>query len=377
MPSVTDILSPGGPISGLLSGQHEARPEQVRMAEAVVRAMASKSHLIAEAGTGVGKSFAYLVPAMLRCLAGETVVIATHTIALQEQLINKDIPLLMKAFGLDMPAGTPGVGAGPRESDPEEDEDPYENVEFDEDGVPFVVDKRRVGDDDTGTNITPPKPGIRPILVKGRGNYLSSRRLKLASERQDRLFSDPIARRSLHAIEEWAYKTDDGTLSTLPQLERTSVWDKVKSDSGNCMGRKCPTFVQCFYQRARRKMEGSNLLICNHALFFADLALRSQNVSILPTYNHVVLDEAHNVEEVAGEHFGVKLSEYRVNFLLSSLYHPRTQRGQLSSLLTTAGDLNALDRATALVVKAQDISRAFFETPVSYTHLTLPTNREV
>jgi ATP-dependent DNA helicase DinG len=337
--SVSDILGPGGPIAAALAPNHEARPEQARLAIAVAEAMAAKSHLVAEAGTGVGKSFAYLIPAMLRCLKGEIVVIATHTIALQEQLIEKDIPLLLKAMGLSAPEVTL-----PQEHDRPVDEDGF-----------FAAD----GADEAAAAAQ--APSVRPLLVKGRGNYLSLRRLKLASQRQDRLFSDPVARRSLHAIEDWAYATTDGTLSSLPQLERGGVWDKVQSDSGNCMGRKCPTYNICFYQQARRRLEGSNLLVCNHALFFADLALRSQEVSILPNYQHVVLDEAHNIEDVASEHFGVSLTERRIMFLLSSLVHPRTGRGQLSSIELQIGDRGILDRAISLVQRAGDVARAFFD----------------
>lgn len=346
----SDILANGGPISALWGREHEVRPEQLRLAEAVERAMETKSHLVAEAGTGVGKSFAYLVPAMLRCLKGEVVVITTHTIALQEQLINKDIPFLMKALGQKTPEELEAEmedaqGAFHEESDHEHEPQP----EWDEQGGPT----------------TPaPTPTIRPVLVKGRGNYMSIRRLKLASQRQDRLFGDHAARRSLHAIEEWAYTTQDGTLSTLPQLERQGVWDKVQSDSGNCMGRKCPTYQSCFYQQARRNMESANLLVCNHALFFADLALRSQEVSILPNYQHVIIDEAHNAEEVASEYFGIKLSEYRVNFLLASLFHPRSQKGALSQLALINEETQPLDRAVAMVLQAQEVARLFFERAV-------------
>ncbi|MEI7657724.1 MAG: helicase C-terminal domain-containing protein [Phycisphaerae bacterium] len=336
------------------------------MAEAVASAMASRTHLVAEAGTGVGKSFAYLVPAILRCLEGDTVVIATHTIALQEQLVAKDIPLLMKAMGLEAP---------PADLEPEEaaDDDageatfgiadPYEDV-------------AAAADEHASTPKTPNPYPVRPILVKGRGNYMSLRRLRLASQRQERLFADPAARRSLHAIEDWAYETSDGTLSTLPQLERPGVWDKVQSDSGNCMGRRCPTYKICFYQKARRRLEASNLLICNHALFFADLALRAQEVSILPRYQHVVLDEAHNVEDVASEHFGVKLAERRVDFLLASLHHPRTGRGQLSAIELSVGDRAPIDRAVLLVKKAQDVSRAFFDSLVDYARARRAAERE-
>lgn len=125
---------------------------------------------------------------------------------------------------------------------------------------------------------------------EGAGNYVSIRRLKLASSRQDKLLSDPAARRSLHVIEDWAYDTSDGSLSTLPPLERMGVWDKVQSDSSNCMGRKCSHYDECFYQSSRRVMERSQLLICNHAavLFGSGVA---RGVGFLPKYDHVILDE--------------------------------------------------------------------------------------
>jgi ATP-dependent DNA helicase DinG len=315
-----DILSSGGPISKRLGEGFESRPEQVRMAEAVAAAMEAKSHLLVEAGTGVGKSYAYLVPAMLRALKGERVVIATNTISLQEQLVEKDIPLLTE---LVTALATP-----------------QDDVDRDPEATP---------------------PGIHAVLVKGRGNYVSIRRLKLASERQDRLFGDPAARRSLHVIEDWAMTTTDGTLSSLPPLERGGVWDKVQSDSGNCMGRRCPTYEQCFYQRARADLDRANLLICNHALFFSDLALRSQEVGFLPEYHHVILDEAHHVEDVAGEHFGVSLAEGRVAHLLTTLHHARTGKGYLSHLPLLAGEPDAVSRAIRLVDQAAAASRAFFD----------------
>lgn len=290
------------------------------MAEAVAAAMEAKSHLLVEAGTGVGKSYAYLVPAMLRALKGERVVIATNTISLQEQLVEKDIPLLTELVS---------ALATPRDE-----------VDRDPDAAP---------------------PGIHAVLVKGRGNYVSIRRLKLASERQDRLLGDPAARRSLHVIEDWAMTTTDGTLSSLPPLERGGVWDKVQSDTGNCMGRRCPTYEQCFYQRARADLDRANLLICNHALFFSDLALRSQEVGFLPEYHHVILDEAHHVEDVAAEHFGVSLAEGRVAHLLTTLHHARTGKGYLSHLPLLAGEPDAVSRAIRLVDHAAGASRVFFD----------------
>ena len=284
------------------------------MAGAVARAMEEKSHLLVEAGTGVGKSFAYLVPAILRVLQHkETVVVVTNTISLQEQLVQKDIPLLQSILDPEPVAGEPT------------------------------------------------RNRLKPVLVKGRGNYVSIRRLRMASERQERLFSDPASRRSLHVIQDWALDTLDGTLSTLPTLERPGVWDRVQSDSGNCMGKRCPNNEDCFYQNARRAMEGANLLVCNHALFFSDLALRAQEVGFLPQYHHVILDEAHHVEDVAAEHFGISLSEGRVNHLLRTLYEGRSGRGYLSQLGLLVKDAEPVEKAISAVADAHESARDFFE----------------
>jgi ATP-dependent DNA helicase DinG len=333
MPTAPDILSamlaPGGPVARAMHAAtgdaFEARPQQRSMALRTMQTLDARAHLLVEAGTGTGKSFAYLLPAALRAvLYGETVVIATHTISLQEQLVGKDIPIVQRVLELLQEQG-----------------------------------------DLTDTMSGAPDGALHPlrsVLVKGRGNYVSIRRLRMASERQEKLFSDAAQRRSLHQIEDWAYRTTDGTLSSLPPIERMGIWDKVQSDSGNCMGKTCPNYEACFYQTARRSMEGANLLVCNHALFFSDLALRSQDAGFLPAYQHVIFDEAHNVEEVAGEHFGASLSEGRVQHLLTTLYQPRTGKGYLPQLtLSDASDTSGIERAIALVVRAQDACRAFYD----------------
>lgn len=351
-----DILGSTGPVARAIGGDgYEARQQQLDMAAAVERTLASKGRLIVEAGTGVGKSFAYLVPAILRCIApgktvanssgagggaapapggGERVLVATNTIALQEQLVRKDIPLLAESLG-----------------------------------------------DGSGWGLDPATTRkLVPVLVKGRGNYVSIRRLKLASQRQDRLFSDPAARRSLHVLEDWALETLDGSLSSLPAgIERMSVWDRVQSDSDNCMGRKCDHFEECFYQKSRRAMESANLLICNHAVFFSDLAMRATGLNggagFLPDYQHVILDEAHNAEDVACDHFGLGLTESRVEHFLGVLYHSRSGKGYLTQLdnmasgigkgsveLSSLGTLKAtVDAAAHATLKALDASRAFFD----------------
>ncbi|MFG0284371.1 MAG: ATP-dependent DNA helicase [Phycisphaerales bacterium JB039] len=350
------VLGAGGPVARALGAGHEVRAQQLEMARAVWETMESRSHLLVEAGTGVGKSFAYLVPAMLRCLRGERVVVATNTISLQEQLIEKDIPLLQGTLG-----GREAGREGPPRSGgvPEAGEPPRSG------GVPEAGEPPRSGGVPKGGEVGVPgawRGEVDAALVKGRGNYLSVRRLMLASKRQDRLFADAASRQSLHVIEDWAYETTDGTLSTLPQLERPAVWDRVQSDSGNCMGRKCPEYGRCFYQSARRRMEKAKLLICNHALFFADLALRQRGVGFLPKYDHVVLDEAHNVEDVASEHFGLSLPEGRLWRLLSSLHHRRTGRGFLAQVeLGDDAGLGAVDEAIRLTVQAETAGRILFE----------------
>lgn len=259
-----------GFISRSLTG-FEVRPQQVEMAGAIQRALMDGRHLAVEAGTGVGKSFAYLIPFIeLVCRTGSKALISTYTITLQEQLINKDIPFLA-------------------------------------DCIPqtFVA-----------------------ALAKGRGNYLCKRRLEFALRRQRSLFDDFGSK--LELISNWANETEDGSLSDMPFLPKNQIWDRVKSEHGNCRGRKCPHFRACFYWRARRCLEKADIVVANHALLFSDLVLKEEGVSILPDYRFVVIDEAHNIEHVAEDHFGINISNHRIRFLLDGLYNPRTHKGLLA-----------------------------------------------
>ncbi len=316
---VPHMLSPDGAIARRLK-DFESRPQQVEMAAAVQRAMEKKSRLVVEAGTGVGKSFAYLLPAIKRVVEnGERVVIVTNTIALQEQLIDKDIPLLNAVI-------------------PEE---------------------------------------FTAVLVKGRGNYLSLRRLKLAGERADRLLVDEEARHAMEVLIDWAYTTRDGTLATLPQLPRPEVWDFAQSDAHNCMGRKCPTYGKCFFQEARRRMENGNILVCNHALYFSDLALRINGVGLLPPHHHVILDEAHGVEEVAADHFGLSLSEGRVRHLLRLLYDPRQRKGFLATMQLKDDSTARIDEAVQKALDARDAMERFFSSLISWQSTSGPRNGRI
>jgi ATP-dependent DNA helicase DinG len=273
--TAADVLGPEGSIARRLA-YYELRPQQLAMAEAVATAIDAKRHLIVEAGTGVGKSFAYLAPAILAATdpaidKPPRVVVSTHTISLQEQLINKDLPLLNSVI--------------PRE--------------------------------------------FSAVLVKGRRNYVSLRRLHAAVVRSGSLFDSDEAGDQLRNIRAWSERTVDGSLSDLEYKPLPQVWDEVASDHGNCMGRRCPTYGKCFYYQDRRRVQHAQILVVNHALFFSDLALRRHGVSILPEYDIVVLDEAHTIESVAADHLGIGLTNGQFEFTLARLYNDRTQKGLL------------------------------------------------
>jgi len=250
MRPATDCLGPDSSVAAALPG-FAPREEQIRMAEAVEEAFAEGRHLLVEAGTGVGKSFAYLVPALLHAAENQAVVlVSTRTIALQEQLVERDLPLLRRALGLeDLPVA----------------------------------------------------------LAKGRSNYVCRRRLQMAVE-EEGLFEDPRHAEELARVVKWARTTEDGSLADLPFRPRAEVWSVACAESGNCLHQNCRFFKSCAYQRSRRRMYRAKLIVANHALVFADLALRDQGVQVLPDYDALVLDEAHEVEDGAASHFGARLS---------------------------------------------------------------------
>ncbi len=283
-----DILGAEGLIARRLSG-FEHRTEQLDMAEAVQRAFTEHRHLLVEAGTGVGKSFAYLVPAIQQATtAGLRVLISTHTIALQEQLIERDIPFLRSIW-------------------PDE---------------------------------------FTAVLVKGRHNYLSIRRLRQTSERQALLLAAQGTKDELWRIEDWAYTTTDGSLADISPSPDPVVWELARSEHGNCLGRRCSYYNKCFYHAARRRAEHAQILVVNHALLLSDLALRQQGSGILPPYDLAVIDEAHNFENFAAEYFGYSVSEGQVRHLLNRLHHERTNRGFLR-IHGEAEDVEAAERVRA------------------------------
>jgi ATP-dependent DNA helicase DinG len=232
---------------------------------------------LVEAGTGTGKSIAYLLPAATWALQnGERTVVSTNTINLQEQLVGKDLPLLQEGLGED----------------------------------------------------------LRWSLVKGRGNYVSIRRARLAAATAPSLFDDDRSG-ELQAILDWIATTEDGSLSDLSTPPSAEVWEEVQSDSDICLKTRCPHFQQCFFQRARREAASAEILVVNHHLLFTDLAVRRitnnyTQASVLPPYRHLILDEAHNAEEAATDHLGTEVTRRGLFRLLSRL--ERRGKGILADL---------------------------------------------
>jgi ATP-dependent DNA helicase DinG len=270
---------------GILSkaSNFEYRPQQQQMAVAVARALTSREHLVVEAGTGVGKSLAYLIPAILFAVAHQKkAVISTHTINLQEQLTQKDLPMLEKILP----------------------------VRF---------------------NYT---------MLKGRANYLCSRRLAKAMQQADSLFTSPEAE-ELKRILEWSKTTEDGSLSDFETEPDSKVWSHVCSERGLCSPKICgyqSEFAKqnpvCFFQRARKRILSADVLVLNHTLFFTLLGGMDEDAEggILFKNDFVIFDEAHQVESVASRHIGLSVSSGQLRYALQRLWNPRTEKGLLATL---------------------------------------------
>jgi len=270
--------------------KYEYRPQQLEMAEAVSKAFKDSKHLIVEAGTGVGKSFAYLIPAIDYAVENsERVVVSTNTISLQEQLINKDIPFLQEIL-------------------------PYD---------------------------------FKVVLVKGRSNYLCLRRLENLMTYERELFETKDEVADLNRIHQWSEVTRDGSLSDLNPQPKSSVWNKVCSERDTCMGPAiCIYAKKCFYQRARNIIYNANIMIVNHHLLFSDMSLRknSPGFSVLPGYKYLIIDEAHNIESAATEHIGISLSKFSARYLMDSLCN-RDRKGGLLIRLGETAQIERVDSA--------------------------------
>jgi ATP-dependent DNA helicase DinG len=304
---VEEIFSPAGLLSR--AKNFEYRPQQQEMAVAVARALQNREHLAVEAGTGVGKSLAYLIPAILFAVAQKKkAVVSTHTINLQEQLTEKDLPMLVTVLGA----------------------------------------------------LTPPVK-FSFSMLKGRANYLCTRRLQKAMQQSGNLFTSPEAE-ELRRIYEWSKETKDGSLSDFDVEPDPKVWAQVCSERGLCSPKICgypSDFAKdhgvCFFQRARNKILSSDVLVLNHTLFFTLLGGIEEEIEggILFKNDFVIFDEAHQMERVASKHIGLSVSSGQVRYALNQLWNPRTEKGLLATLRKGA--------AVKLVADILDEADKFFE----------------
>jgi ATP-dependent DNA helicase DinG len=296
---VAGLLSPSGPVARAL-GSFEDRPSQRDMAAYIADLYNDGGVGMLEAGTGVGKSFAYLVPALVWAREnGERTVVSTNTINLQEQLVGKDLPILARALG-------------------------------------------------TGEH-TPTF-----ALLKGWRNYVCLSRLEQAREQVTSLFEDE-RRTELETLATWAAHSSDGSLADLPDEPSGEVWDAIAAESDLCTRLKCPHFDRCFVFQARRRAAEADVVVVNHHLLASDLAVRMvsdnlQEAAVLPPYRRLVLDEAHHLEDVAAMHLGAQVSRLGVDRLLGRL--EKNGRGLLPTLRSVLfGRDDLLSRATRELVQ--------------------------
>jgi ATP-dependent DNA helicase DinG len=277
---VEEIFSPKGLLSR--SKNFEFRPQQQQMAVAAAQALEERRHLAVEAGTGVGKSLAYLIPAILFSKRNKKkAVVSTHTINLQEQLTQKDLPMLQQILPVDF--------------------------EF--------------------------------TMLKGRANYLCTRRLQRAMQQAGSLFTSS-EEEELRRIHEWSKKTTEGTLQDFEIEPDAKVWAQVCSERGLCSPKICGHQSElakqnklCFFQRARSRILAADVLVLNHTLFFTLLGGMDDDVEggLLFRNDFVVFDEAHTMENVASKHIGVSVSSGQVRFALQRLWNQRTEKGLLAT----------------------------------------------
>jgi len=278
--AIKKVLQPNGPLAKHLKG-YEDRPQQVEMIDAVCQAFNEEKVATIEAGTGTGKTMAYLLPAIYWSLQNkQRVVVSTHTINLQEQLIKKDIPLLQKALGAKFEA----------------------------------------------------------VLVKGRGNYVCLRKVDEVESEFD-LQSDDEEREELKSLIGWARNSRDGSKADLSNIPREEVWEKIAAESDTCTRSKCLHFRECFVNKARRRAARADILVANHHLLFADLALRHEigtrsEAGVLPPYERIIFDEAQHLEDVATHYFGNRITRAGIVRILSRLHREQKLmlKGHLHSL---------------------------------------------
>jgi ATP-dependent DNA helicase DinG len=275
------FFSEKGPLSR--AKNFEFRPQQQEMAARVAQALDEEQHLILEAGTGVGKSLGYLVPAILFALERhKKAIVSTHTINLQEQLLHKDIPILKKVLPVEFEAA----------------------------------------------------------LMKGRQNYICPRRLGRALESEQELFTGP-ERSELQRVAEWARTTCDGSLSDLSAEPNVKVWAQVCSEAHVCTQKTCGPDPRCFYQQARKRLLAADVIVLNHTLLFILLGTpemqEERESGFLFPNDFLVFDEAHTVEQVASKHIGIGVSQYGLRSTIQRLYNSRTRKGLFTVMRDAVG----------------------------------------
>jgi ATP-dependent DNA helicase DinG len=278
---VRSIFSETGPLSK--AKNFEFRPQQQEMAAAVAKALEEEQHLVIEAGTGVGKSLAYLAPAVLFALERhKKAIVSTHTINLQEQLLHKDIPILKKVLPIEFEAA----------------------------------------------------------LMKGRQNYLCPRRLERALQGAKELFTGP-EESELQRLAEWASATRDGSLSDLAVEPDPKVWMQVCSEAHICTQKTCGQNPRCFYQQARKRLLAADLIVLNHTLLFIllgspELQEERESGFLFPN-DFIIVDEAHTIEHVASKQIGIGVSQYGLRSTIQRLYNARTRKGLFTVMRDAAG----------------------------------------
>ena len=276
----------------------EYRSEQQAMAVAVAQALEEERHLVVEGGTGVGKSIAYLVPAILFALEqNKKAIISTQTINLQEQLLDKDIPILKKILPVEFEAA----------------------------------------------------------LLKGRQNYLCPRRLERAMQQANELFTGP-EQAELAGLAEWARRTKDGSLSDLPTEPDPKVWTQVCSEAHVCTTKTCGQMANCFFQQARKRLLAADVIVVNHTLLFMLLGRPAEQEERESGYlfpnDFIIFDEAHSIEQVASRQLGISISQYGLRAIIQRLYNARTRKG----LFTVTRDAAGVTLAASL---AEEVDRFF------------------
>ena len=287
------VLGAEGPVAKDLKG-FQVRNAQIVLAEQIQEAFKTSKHLIAEAQTGTGKSYAALLGAFETSIRTRTpVIISTYTIALQEQLCQKDVPFLLDRLNLK----------------------------------------------------------IRVSLAKGRGNYVSIRRANIAIKEKQKGY---------RKLANWLSDTDDGTKSSLTFKPDYLTWSRARSDADQCLGENCPTFKECFYQKSRRNLGEAHVIITNHNLVLLDLKMKSMGQKgVLPEYKYLVLDEAHEVENVARQTFTFELRQKELQSVIYEIWNTDKSNGFLNQMVTESNKLLLASKVSGEVdIKSKIVKEA-------------------